>query len=424
MSRLLTCIAKSRLKPSKVIIALRDFSSSSILPAANQGSSSSLSPTFNQEPLSNASNSTTSPPARPVTRLIFSDDSPEEPKITTHPTTASEPWTGDERVEDTILRMLIDKYNKPLRVEGAAIRAIPKPAPDHPRFVLDQLVTRKPVAESLNGSEEEVSSAVKARERAARARTRLQDRVTGARDKALDYKLKKDWPAPAAAAATMTTNLGSATTVPITDGEITPQMIMQHRRLVDVRIEAARARGDFDNLSGRGKPLPYDHHAQNPFLDSSEYLMNRLVQRQGGVPPWIEMQGEVDREVEIFRRALGDGWKRVIRSGEDVESKRVRKEWEQAQQVYVNTAVQRLNNRIRSYNIICPMNVQRPFMTVEKEFQMVYEVGERYEKSESEKKKAEKETMASWKTNDGEKKEERAKTRAEGFWTSLFKNLG
>ena len=34
-----------------------------------------------------------------------------------------------------------------------------------------------------------------------------------------------------------------------------------------------------------------DNEQSNPFIPREEFLMNRIVQRQGAAPPWVEFQG-------------------------------------------------------------------------------------------------------------------------------------
>ena len=48
--------------------------------------------------------------------------------------------------------------------------------------------------------------------------------------------------------------------------------------------------GHFKDLKGRGKPLEMTVEERNPFIAREEFLMNRIVQRQGAAPPWIEIQ--------------------------------------------------------------------------------------------------------------------------------------
>lgn len=56
-------------------------------------------------------------------------------------------------------------------------------------------------------------------------------------------------------------------------------------------LQRARNEGQFRILKGRGKPLVRESEASNPFIDREEFLMNRIVQRQGAAPPWVEFQG-------------------------------------------------------------------------------------------------------------------------------------
>lgn len=53
-----------------------------------------------------------------------------------------------------------------------------------------------------------------------------------------------------------------------------------------------------------------DTRADNPFLDTTEYFMNKMIQRQDIVPPWIEKQQELVRAANVFRARLRNDWKR------------------------------------------------------------------------------------------------------------------
>ena len=56
-------------------------------------------------------------------------------------------------------------------------------------------------------------------------------------------------------------------------------------------MQKARKAGLFNTVKGRGKPLTQAVEESNPFLPREEFLMNRIVQRNGAAPPWIEVQG-------------------------------------------------------------------------------------------------------------------------------------
>nr|XP_018266279.1 Atypical/ABC1/ABC1-C protein kinase [Kwoniella dejecticola CBS 10117]OBR88437.1 Atypical/ABC1/ABC1-C protein kinase [Kwoniella dejecticola CBS 10117] len=74
--------------------------------------------------------------------------------------------------------------------------------------------------------------------------------------------------------------------------------------LVEDRIQRAKEAGFFKVTNGKGKPIPRDPEASNPHLETGELLMNRIVKRQGALPPWIELQHSLDSTVNAFRTTL------------------------------------------------------------------------------------------------------------------------
>lgn len=81
--------------------------------------------------------------------------------------------------------------------------------------------------------------------------------------------------------------------------------------LANDRIEDAIARGQFKNIPrGKGKNIERDYTASSPFLDTTEYFMNKIIQKQEIVPPWIEKQQELVRAAAVFRARLRADWKR------------------------------------------------------------------------------------------------------------------
>ena len=81
--------------------------------------------------------------------------------------------------------------------------------------------------------------------------------------------------------------------------------------LANERIEDAIARGQFKNIArGKGKNVERDYNANSPFLDTTEYFMNKIIQKQEIVPPWIEKQQELVKAAAQFRGRLRADWKR------------------------------------------------------------------------------------------------------------------
>lgn len=200
---------------------------------------------------------------------------------------AGQPWTGEERTEDAVLRMLDDAH-KPLRPELRGKPRLPDLQP------IDMRLSRR-------GASSPGQRAAGAREKAA-AYTGMgmkevgssSNSSSGSTDDAEREARRKEFrerfrPAAREMPATLT---GLAS-------------------LANERIEDAIARGQFRNIPrGRGVGTERDARADNPFIDTTEYIMNKMIQRQDLVPPWIEKQQELQRAAHSFRTRLRNDWKR------------------------------------------------------------------------------------------------------------------
>lgn len=67
------------------------------------------------------------------------------------------------------------------------------------------------------------------------------------------------------------------------------------RLIADRKIQEAMDEGAFDNLSGRGRPLPLD---EEPFEGPSLRMAHRLLRNNGFAPAWIEEGRDIDAAVE------------------------------------------------------------------------------------------------------------------------------
>lgn len=291
---------------------------------------------------------------------------------------ATRPWDGTESQEDAVLRMLTDAH-KPLRQ---------KPIP--------QTVDLRP--HSTFGP------------RPARA-----ERVAGARDGALEYSLTKDANLSSderAQVRAMFCERFQPAGRPMAAASVSALM-----SLADQRIEDARARGQFDNIP-RGQPRVEDHNARSPFLDTTEYFLNKMIRKQEILPPWVEKQQELGREAEGFRVRIRSDWKRRVARGiaarggtlEDMcaraeryaqaEARRVKltrvekmlqlgeevseeetaaayapgptevfrdAEWEKTELKYNQLCIDNLNSLCRSYNMMAPEIARKPIFTLERE---------------------------------------------------------
>ncbi|KJR82081.1 uncharacterized protein SPSK_03250 [Sporothrix schenckii 1099-18] len=206
---------------------------------------------------------------------------------------AAQHWTGDEAPEDTILRML-DDARKPLPPSLRGKPSIPNPV------VVDLRLRRPP-------SQTPGQRAANARDKATvyagmgmgdKTRAKDQQNGNGPVDADADEKqraafrkeLRERFGAGAGAANMPNTFTGLAA-------------------LANERIEDAIARGQFRDIP-RGTNVARDARADNPFIDTTEYIMNKMIQRQEIVPPWIEKQQELVRSARSFRMQLRTDWRR------------------------------------------------------------------------------------------------------------------
>ncbi|KAG2073545.1 hypothetical protein BDR04DRAFT_1010276 [Suillus decipiens] len=322
----------------------------------------------------------------------------------------NENWTGEESMQDAVLRMLVDKY-KPMRsgpIRTADIKLKETPPKVHTdAYVVErpaqtwQELANKPLLPSVDGhrpwhttykAPSHASAFIKlgnftptsARapgvhavtddrtrktERELARRKEQAGRLTRARESTLDYRLGlKNGEGQHAARRN-------------------PVSMRGWQALIEDKIQKARAAGHFDKIKGRGQPMVRLNDEYNPFIAREEFLMNRIVQRNGAAPPWVEIQIELETAVNSFRDVLRQSWtRRAIRtltmlqpaamlpslSLGNATSLRDR-EWEERERSYHDTAVAELNSLVRKYNALAPYSVRRPYYSREAELAKAYQ---------------------------------------------------
>ncbi|OQO13356.1 hypothetical protein B0A48_01584 [Cryoendolithus antarcticus] len=192
---------------------------------------------------------------------------------------AAEPWRGAESVGDATLRMLNDAH-KPLRARGGAASV---PGVRGPPSRID---TGRPGRKVATGQ-----------------------RLANARDKTSVYASLKDETMSEEERARYRKELKDRFTSSARN--VAPATIQGLTSLANQRIEDAIGRGQFKNLP-RGKHIERDYNASNPFLDTTEYFMNKIIQKQEIVPPWIEKQQELVSTATRFRSQLRASWRRHV----------------------------------------------------------------------------------------------------------------
>ncbi|KAH9071616.1 hypothetical protein EDB83DRAFT_2575046, partial [Lactarius deliciosus] len=145
----------------------------------------------------------------------------------------------------------------------------------------------------------------------------------------------------------------------------------------------SRREGLFRSIRGRGRPLEWNSEEHNPFIARDEFLLNRIVQRQGAAPPWVEVQGELEAAIKAFRTALRRSWVRravcvlalthsrlSLPSLADVQALRD-EEWETRERAYHDSALAEVNSLVR--NALTPYAVRRAYYVREVELAKNYD---------------------------------------------------
>jgi hypothetical protein len=66
------------------------------------------------------------------------------------------------------------------------------------------------------------------------------------------------------------------------------------RLIAERKIQEAMDEGAFDNLDGRGRPLPLE---DEPFEDPSLRMAHRLLRNNGFAPAWIEEGKDIEAAI-------------------------------------------------------------------------------------------------------------------------------
>ncbi|KAI9726479.1 MAG: hypothetical protein M1828_001301 [Chrysothrix sp. TS-e1954] len=195
---------------------------------------------------------------------------------------ASEPWAGTESIHDSTLRMLDDSHRK-IRVPNRI------PSPSGMQRAPRKVDTGRPSKAKTPSSGARLANA---RDRSSMY-SYLRDESLSQKEREQLRSELKDRFSPSARPM--------------------PTSVQGLQSLANERIEDAIARGQFKNLArGSGKNVERDYAASSPFLDTTEYFMNKIIQKQEIVPPWIEKQQELGQAAARFRGGLRKSWRRHV----------------------------------------------------------------------------------------------------------------
>ncbi len=128
--------------------------------------------------------------------------------------------------------------------------------------------------------------------------------------------------------------------------------------IAERKIEEAMEEGKFDDLPGKGKPLPLD---EEWFAPPEMRPAIRLLKSAGVLPDWLERA----REIERLREDVARLWRIAEREyprARLLSAERFH-EWRDHSWNGIQAVMQRVNSLILTYNCIAPANAcpQIPF---------------------------------------------------------------
>lgn len=249
------------------------------------------------------------------------------------------PWTGEEGFQSGVVRMLEDSH-KPL---GKHVLPMPKKE----------------------------------------MRVSVSDRLSGAREKSLDYTMDKVTGTQRSDDEMSSTRRRALDSMGTLNG---PVILSGIQSIADQRIEDARRRGQFDGIK-RGVPLDLQH-SSNPMIDDTEYFLNSMLKRQNILPPWIERQTKLGKLVD---RLVSDMRLSYVRHNMHVVTRKFKRledmlahvdkqkyelgdsGWEKGALKYHASSLDSLNSSIRSYNLQAPQPARRGYLSFDDILKLVYE---------------------------------------------------
>ncbi|NXP27152.1 DJC28 protein, partial [Scytalopus superciliaris] len=119
-------------------------------------------------------------------------------------------------------------------------------------------------------------------------------------------------------------------------------------RLVEDLIQESMAKGDFDNLRGKGKPL--QKFSDCPHIDPMTHNLNRILIDNGYQPEWILLQKEIRQTIEQLRKSVVASRRKL---GEPMTPSE-QKQWSQICEQFMED-IRKLNKRVDNFNLVVPI---------------------------------------------------------------------
>ncbi|XP_071446905.1 dnaJ homolog subfamily C member 28 [Hetaerina americana] len=127
-------------------------------------------------------------------------------------------------------------------------------------------------------------------------------------------------------------------------------------RLVEDLIQESMAKGEFDNLKGKGKPLKHQNY--NPYVDFTTHKLNQVLIDNGFTPEWITLQREIGEEKAAILECIASD--RTMLGPHPLSMAEERK-WKSILSKH-EAAVKELNSKIVKFNLLVPLLNKQMFL--------------------------------------------------------------
>lgn len=121
-------------------------------------------------------------------------------------------------------------------------------------------------------------------------------------------------------------------------------------RLVNDLILESMSKGEFSNLSGRGKPLPQLQEPENPVLDRTTERLNQILINTGFAPQWVTLNKDINTEMEVLKRRMCSKWNQLGPLPMNLHNTR---QWEKFLSE-CEDELTRINKMVDKFNLIVP----------------------------------------------------------------------
>ena len=135
---------------------------------------------------------------------------------------------------------------------------------------------------------------------------------------------------------------------------------------IDERIRAAQEQGLFDDLRGKGKPLP---PRRNPFLPEDQQLAYDLLHDSGHTLPWIDERQEIERRLRQARETLRQRYRWYLTAIARDARPDIEALWSDYKRAFEQEVVA-INHLIDIYNLKVPhLQLQKPRISLQEEYE-------------------------------------------------------